>query len=59
MEAMVTKRQTLAKKWKKEYYRTVDGIVRSHGMQKFLMRILYLICFVATVILSTLLYLNS
>ena len=56
---MVTKRQTLAKKWKKEYYRTVDGIVRSHGMQKFLMRILYLICFVATVILSTLLYLNS
>lgn len=59
MEGMVTKRQTLAKKWKKEYYRTVDGIVRSHGMQKFLMRILYLICFVATVILSTLLYLNS
>lgn len=59
MEAMVTKRQTLAKKWKKEYYRAVDGIVRSHGMQKFLMRILYLICFVATVILSTLLYLNS
>jgi hypothetical protein len=56
---MATKRQTLAKKWKKEYYRAVDGIVRSHGMQKFLMRILYLICFVATVILSTLLYLNS
>ena len=47
------------KKWKKEYYRAVDGIVRSHGMQKFLMRMLYLICFVATIILSTLLYLNS
>ena len=53
------KKHSLTKRWKKEYYRMVDGIVRSHAMQKFLMKLVYLICFVATVILATLLYLNS
>ena len=53
------KKQNLSKRWKKEYYRMVDGIVRSHAIQKNLMRLVYLICFITTVILASLLYLNS
>jgi len=53
------KRQSIRRKWKKEYYRIVDGIVRSHGLQKFFLRMLYLVCFIASVILGALLYLSK
>ncbi|MAL86271.1 MAG: permease [Opitutae bacterium] len=56
---MTTKKNTLARKWKREYYKMIDGIVRSHSLQKFFVRSLYLICFIASVIFATLLYLNS
>lgn len=52
------KNKKLSRKWKKEYYRFVDGVVRSHGIQKFFMRLLYLVCFITTVILAALLYIN-
>jgi hypothetical protein len=52
-------KKKLSRKWKKEYYRFIDGVVRSHGIQKFFMRLIYLICFIATVILGALLYLNK
>ena len=55
---VLLKKKKLSRKWKREYYRFIDGVVRSHGIQKFLMRMLYLICFVATVILAALLYVN-
>ena len=56
---VLLKKKNLSRKWKREYYRFIDGVVRSHGIQKFFMRLLYLICFVATVILAALLYVNS
>ena len=56
---VLLKNKKLSRKWKREYYRFIDGVVRSHGIQKFLMRLLYLICFVATVILVALLYINK
>ena len=56
---VLSKKKKLTRKWKREYYRFIDGVVRSHGIQKFFMRLLYLICFVATVILAALLYVNS
>ena len=56
---VLLKKKNLSRKWKREYYRFIDGAVRSHGIQKFFMRLLYLICFVATVILAALLYVNS
>jgi len=37
----------------------IDGIVRSHGIEKFFVRLVYLLCFIASVILGTLLYLNK
>jgi len=55
---VLLKKKKLSRKWKREYYRFIDGVVRSHGIQKFLMRLLYLLCFVATVILAALLYVN-
>ena len=54
-----TRKSTISKRWKKEYYKMVDGIVRSHAVQKFFIRTIYLFCFIATIILVTLLYLNS
>jgi hypothetical protein len=59
MKLVPGKRKAIRRKWKKEYYRIVDGIVRSHGLQKFFVRLLYLICFIASVILAALLYLNK
>ena len=56
---MRTKKQSLVKRWKKEYYRTIDGIVRSHAIHKLLVRILYFVCLVASIILGCLVYLNS
>jgi len=53
------RKKKLTRKWKREYYKFVDGVVRSHGIQKFFMRVLYLICFIATVILAALLYINK
>jgi hypothetical protein len=58
-EYVLSKKKKLTRKWKREYYRFIDGVVRSHGIQKFFMRLLYLLCFVATVILAALLYVNS
>jgi len=59
MDIVRSRKETISKKWKKEYYKMIDGIVRSHAMQKFLMRLLYLFCFITTIILATLLFLNS
>ena len=56
---MRIKKQSLVKRWKKEYYRTVDGIMRSHAIHKLLVRLLYFACLVATIILGCLVYLNS
>ncbi|MDA8823220.1 hypothetical protein N9N41_01860 [Opitutales bacterium] len=56
---MRTKKQSLVKRWKKEYYRMIDGIVRSHAIHKLLVRILYFACVVASIILGCLVYLNS
>ena len=56
---MFLKRKKLSRKWKKEYYRFIDQVVRSHGIQKFLVRLLYFACFVATVVLATLIYING
>ena len=57
--SMRTKKQSLVKRWKKEYYRMIDGIVRSHAIHKLLVRILYFACVVASIILGCLVYLNS
>ena len=43
----------------KEYYRLIDGIVRSYAVQRFFKGLFYLLCFIVTVILATLLYLQS
>ena len=54
-----SKKKTLSRKWKREYYRMIDGVVRSHGIQKFCLRLIYLLCFVATIILAALLYFDK
>ncbi len=59
MMTVPSKKKTLARKWKKEYYRMIDGVVRSHGIQKFCLRLIYLLCFVATIILAALLYFDK
>ena len=51
--------QPLKKRLKKEYYRFIDGLVRSHSLQKIVSRTIYLVCFVISVILATLLYLEG
>ena len=56
---VLLRNKKLSRKWKREYYRFVDGVVRSHGIQKFFMRLLYLICFITTVILVALLYIKN
>ena len=59
MMTVPSKKKTLARKWKKEYYRMIDGVVRSHGIQKFCLRLIYLLGFVATIILAALLYFDK
>ena len=54
-----SKKKTSSRKWKREYYRMIDGVVRSHGIQKFCLRLIYLLCFVATIILAALLYFDK
>jgi hypothetical protein len=58
-DCVLFSKKKLIRRWKREYHTFVDGIIRSHGIQKFFMRLLYLICFVATVILAALLYINK
>jgi len=53
------KKKLITRKWKKEYYRMIDGIVRSYALQRFFKGFFYILCFVVTVILATLLYLQS
>ena len=54
-----SKKKLISRKWKKEYYRLIDGIVRSYAVQRFFKGLFCLLCFIVTVILATLLYLQS
>ena len=53
------RKKPLKKRFKREYYKFVDGFVRSHGLQKVLLKMVYFICFIISVILATLLYLEN
>jgi len=47
------------KRLKREYRKMIDRMVRSHALHTFALRVVYFVCFVATVILATLLYLEK
>ena len=53
------RKKTLRKRLKREYYKFIDGFVRSHGLQKVLLKLVYFVCFIISVILATLLYLEN
>ena len=53
------RKKPLKKRLKREYYKFVDSFVRSHGLQKLILRTVYLVCLVASIILATLLYLET
>jgi hypothetical protein len=50
---------TLKKRFKREYRKMIDKMVRSHAFHKMAIKLLYFICFVISVILGTLLYLDK
>ena len=52
-------KKPISRRLKREYYRFVDGMIRSHSLQKFFRRIFFLICFTISVIFATLLYLEK
>ncbi len=52
------RKKPIKKRLKREYYKFVDGFVRSHGLHKLLLRVVYVTCFIISVILGTLLYLK-
>jgi hypothetical protein len=53
------RKKPLKKRLKREYYKFVDGFVRSHGLQKVLLKLVYFTCFIISVILATLLYFEN
>ncbi|HAU58814.1 MAG TPA: hypothetical protein DCW45_00440 [Opitutae bacterium] len=53
------RKKPLIKRFRREYYKFVDGFVRSHSLQKVLLKLVYFTCFIISVILATLLYLEN
>jgi len=53
------RKKPLKKRLKREYYKYVDSFVRSHGLQKLMLRTVYFVCFIASIILATLLYIET
>jgi len=47
------------KRFKREYRKMIDRMVRSHALHTFALRIFYFACFVLSIILATLLYLEK
>jgi len=54
-----SKKKSIFRKWKKEYYRTVDGLMRSYAVSKLLKGFFYSICVITTLILAVLLYIGK
>lgn len=60
LNSQVKKRKKpFKKRLKREYYKFVDSFVRSHALQKLILRTVYLVCFIASIILATLLYIET
>ena len=49
----------LKKRFKREYRKMIDRMVRSHALHTLGLRLVYFVCFVVSVILATLLYLQK
>jgi hypothetical protein len=44
------------KRFKREYRKMIDRMIRSHALHTLALRLVYFICFVVSLILATLLY---
>ncbi|OUU24500.1 MAG: permease [Verrucomicrobia bacterium TMED44] len=58
-ESTEKKKRSLKKRLKQQYMKYLDKVIRTNALQKLFRGILYLIGFIISVILGTLLYLNS
>ena len=47
------------KRFKREYRKMIDRMVRSHALHTLSLRVVYFVCFVLSIILATLLYLEK
>lgn len=47
------------KRFKREYRKMIDRMVRSHALHTIALRLIYLVSFVVSVILATILYLQK
>ena len=48
--------KSFKKRLKREYRKTMDHLIRSHAFHKFTIKLIYLVGFVISIILATLLY---